>query len=193
MNTFGAGSTYNWRSLIFERRYLVAPSMCFLNNAWFSGSNLAARFLMYLFMNVTNCFLSKGGCSCKQYKTFCLTYILAGSAKIIATKRSEISHLKPKGIHDVNNLGNLIINTFILISTFCRRVCPNVYIDCSLNNPLPDNKTYAKVRLSNYCQCIYIYIYIYIISEVQALDPLRSTNTNMTPTIMDNKTHRSNK
>jgi len=28
----------------------------------------------------------------------------------------------------------------ILTSTFCRRVSPNVYIDCSLNNPLPDSK-----------------------------------------------------
>lgn len=60
--------TYNWRSLSFESRNLVAPSMCFLNNSCFSGSNFGVSNLIYLFMKVTNCFLSKAGCSCEFRK-----------------------------------------------------------------------------------------------------------------------------
>jgi len=52
---------------------------------------------------------------------------------------STQTHLEPKCVNDVNNLGSLVINTLILITSFSWRICTNVYINGSLNNPLHTN------------------------------------------------------
>lgn len=56
-------------------------------------------------------------------------------------KANTITNLQPECVNNINDLDSLVINTFIFSSTFSRRVCTNVYINCSLNNPLknPNN------------------------------------------------------
>ncbi|KAF5801779.1 hypothetical protein HanXRQr2_Chr06g0252001 [Helianthus annuus] len=48
----------------------------------------------------------------------------------------ETIYLEPKGIDNVDHLHCLIINTFIVIGSFSRRVCANVNSHCSLYHPL---------------------------------------------------------
>ncbi|WVZ20003.1 hypothetical protein V8G54_007325 [Vigna mungo] len=43
--------------------------------------------------------------------------------------------LESKGVNNIYNFDGRVINTLFL-TTFGRRVCPNVYINCSFNNPL---------------------------------------------------------
>ena len=146
-------NTYNWRSLSFESRNLVAPSMFFLKISCCSPSSLGVNNLMYLFMNVTNCFLSKEGCSCK--------HVIINVRSCFARKQTKImiwqglvgmTNLKPKGVNNVNNLNSLVINTLIIFSTFSRRVCTNVYINSTLNNPLhgKDSDIINKLNLTLY-------------------------------------------
>lgn len=49
---------------------------------------------------------------------------------------TKFIYLKSKGINNIHDLDSLVIHAFIGIGTFCRRVSPDVYIDCSLYNPL---------------------------------------------------------
>ena len=51
--------------------------MFFLNSSCFSPSSLGVNNLMYFFMYATNCFLSKGGCSCKCHTSRVKSYYVA--------------------------------------------------------------------------------------------------------------------
>jgi hypothetical protein len=53
---------------------------------------------------------------------------------------AQETHLEPKRVNNVNHLDSLVINTFILIASFSRRISANVYVDSSLNNPLNTNQ-----------------------------------------------------
>ena len=63
-------------------------------------------------------------------------------ARTIQQTNSTQTHLEPKCVNDVNNLDSLVINTLIFTS-FSWRICTNVYINGSLNNPLR-TKSYNK-------------------------------------------------
>ncbi|CAL5374494.1 unnamed protein product [Camellia sinensis] len=60
-----------------------------------------------------------------------------GSKYILLIERRLL--LEPECVNNINHFDGLIINTLIFTTTFGRRVSTNVYINCSLNNPLPLN------------------------------------------------------
>lgn len=121
-------------------RNLVASGMCFLNTSCFSSSSLGVRSFMYLFMYVINCFLSNGGCSCQyicpRTQHSSLTHSFKTKLYTNEMKNTTLSYLKSEGVDNIHNLHSFFIHAFIFFTSFCRRVRPNVYVHCSLYNPL---------------------------------------------------------
>lgn len=153
---------YNWKSLSFDTKNLVALSMCFLIIFCFSDSSLGTVCLRYLFMNITNCFLSNGGCSytlipqkinLKFIPKVAFVFFLAPKVKEDLKEVTEL-YLKPKSIDDINNLYSLVINSFVFTTFFSWWICSNVEIHRSFHNPL--------VNKGHNTMYIYIYIYQYI-------------------------------